>query len=161
MRSSLELEGRFLLEGFDEFHEVAFVCGGGSQRVQMVRHDTVGMDKKEASSSVFLEARNQPTSDARISAEAATAVEAQSNKIGGPTEIIARRKTNVLAFQRGRDGHERKDAALKAAALHLNLTSRGLRALILIAAYDTVSNWEPQSTKARCRAEDPGATFKP
>ncbi len=77
MRSSLEFERRFLFEGFDEFHEVAFVCGGGSQRVQMVGHDAVGMDEKEASSSVFLEARNQPTSDARISAETATALEAE------------------------------------------------------------------------------------
>jgi hypothetical protein len=102
MRPSLELECRFLFEGFDEFHEVAFVCGGDGKRVQMVRHDAVGMDKKEASSSVFLEARNQPTSDARISAETAAALEAQSDKIGVPTEIVIRRQANVLAFQRGR-----------------------------------------------------------
>ena len=108
MRPSLEFERGFLLEGFDEFHQVAFICGGSSQRVQMVRHDAVGMDKKEASSSMFLKARNQPTSDARISTEAATAVEAQSNKVGAPTEIITRREANVFAFQRGRGGHERK-----------------------------------------------------
>ena len=76
--------------------------------MQMVRHDAVGMDKKEASSSVFLEARNQPTSEARISAETATAVEAQGNKIGVPTEIIPGRQANVLAFQCGRGGHDRK-----------------------------------------------------
>ena len=108
MRPSLELERRFLLEGFYEFHEVAFVCRGGSQRVQMVRHDAVGMDKKEANRSVFSEARNQPTSDARISTETATALEAQRNKIGAPTEIITRMQANVLAFQCGRRGHERK-----------------------------------------------------
>ena len=108
MRPSLELERRFLLEGFDELHEVAVVCCRGCQRVQMVRHDAIGMDEKGASRSVFSEARDQPTSDARISAETATALEAQSNKIGAPTEIITRMQANVLAFQCGRRGHERK-----------------------------------------------------
>ena len=108
MRSSLELERRFLLEGFDEFHEVAFVCGGGGQRVQVIGHDAVSMDEKQASSGVFLEARNQPTSDVRVSAKTAAALEAQSNKIGAPTEIVTRRQANVFAFQRGLRGHERK-----------------------------------------------------
>jgi len=91
MCASLELERRFLFEGFDELYEVAFVCCGGSQRVQMVRHEAVGMDKKVASGSVFLEARNQPASNARISTETPTALEAQRDKIGDSTEIIPRR----------------------------------------------------------------------
>ena len=108
MRSLLKLERRFLLEGFDEFHQVAFIGGGGGERVQMVWHDAVGVDKKEASSSVFLKARNQPTSDARISAETATPFEAESKEIGAPTEIVTCRQANVLAFQRGRHGRGRK-----------------------------------------------------
>lgn len=60
MCASGEVDARFLLEGFDEFDQVAFVGRADREEMDVIRHDTICMDEKRAKAGVFFEVGDEP-----------------------------------------------------------------------------------------------------
>ena len=60
MCASGELYARVLLEGFDEFDQVAFVRCTCGEQMHVVRHDAICMDEKRAKAGMFSQAGDEP-----------------------------------------------------------------------------------------------------
>lgn len=106
MCATSKLEGGFLLEGFDEFDQVAFLRGPNRQKMHVVRHDAIRMYEKRANAGVFSQAGDEPRCDARVCAEAPAIMEAERDEIHGSAVIVAGWKPDVFALEFSGGGHE-------------------------------------------------------
>jgi len=94
-----KLDGGFLLEGFHEFDQIAFLRGPNGQQMYVVRHDAVRVDEKRASASVFSQAGDEPGGEARVCAEAVAIMEAERDEIHAAPAITVGGKPDVLALE--------------------------------------------------------------
>ena len=91
--------------------------------MNVIRHDAVSVNEKFASGGMESDAVDEPARDARVRPERAAIVKTERDEVEPPPTVVSLRKANVFALEIGheRPAQNRKHAALKTAALHLNL----------------------------------------
>jgi hypothetical protein len=115
-----------LFESLDKFHQIAFIAGARRQDVNVVGHDAIRVNKKGASDGMFPKGFNQPAGDARIGTETAAPIETHRHEIRITAKISRGGQSDVFSVRSSRRGHVatgKQLAALKTAALRLNLTA--------------------------------------
>ncbi len=106
MGATGKLDGGFLFEGFDELCQVAFVRGASHEQMQVVRHNAVSVDEERAKAGMFMQAGDQPVSEARVCTEAAAIMEAERNEIHRAAAIPVCWKPDVLVLEFSGCGHD-------------------------------------------------------
>ena len=114
MRATGKLDGGFLLEGFDEFGQVARICGPNRQQMHVVWHDAVRVDEKRANAGMFSQAGDEPGREARACAEAAAIMEAERDEIQASAAVPVGRKPDVFALEFSGCGHDRASRTCRA-----------------------------------------------
>ena len=86
----------FLFEGLDKTNEVAALCLPFRQNVQMVRHQTIGMDGKCELLRFFLQVLQQPLRACGRSEQRGAILAADRDEVPAPAPIVGARQPDVL-----------------------------------------------------------------
>ena len=124
MRPARKCDCGLLFEGFHELDQVAFIRRSARKDVHVVGHNAIRMDEKRAGRGVSSQAGDDPPRDAGVRAKPAAVVEAERQEIKASAAITVDGEPDVSALELG-GGHgylSPERAALKAAALRLNLS---------------------------------------